>query len=122
MPRRVGYNACLQSQARWDEVETHVARHSGVRVLDDTTLAKPYARPMELVRRHWSGKHQRVVSGTNLASRVWPIGQGAGRLPSDFRIDHKATDGQTKNDHFRQRLAQAEHRGFEPEMGVFDSW
>lgn len=110
------------SEGLWSEVEAHVERRSGVLVLDDTTLDKPYARQMELVSRHWSGKHHRVVQGINLVSLVWTIGQGAVRLPCDFRIYHKATDGQTKNDHFRQMLAQAQQRGFEPEMVLFDSW
>ena len=110
------------SERLWQEVQAHVALQSGVLVLDDTTLDKPYARRMELVSRHWSGKHQRVVQGINLVSLVWTIGQGAVRLPCDFRIYHKATDGQTKNDHFRQMLAQAHQRGFAPELVLFDSW
>ena len=36
--------------------------------LDDSTLDKPYARQMELVTRHWSGKHN---SGTNLITLMW---------------------------------------------------
>jgi len=110
------------SEALWAEVESHVARHSGVLVLDDTTLDKPYARHMELVSRHWSGKHQQVAQGINVVSLLWTIGQGAVRLLCDFRIYHKATDGKTKNDHFRQMLEQAHTRGFQPEMVVFDSW
>jgi len=110
------------SEALWEEVKPHSLPSSGVLVLDDTTLDKPYARQMELVSRHWSGKHHRVVQGINLVSLVWTIGQGAVRLPCDFRIYHKATDGQTKNDHFRQMLAQANQRGFAPEMVLFDSW
>lgn len=110
------------SEGLWREVEPHVGLRSGVLVLDDTTLDKPYAQQMELVSRHWSGKHHRVVQGINLVSLVWTMGQGAVRLPCDFRIYHKQTDGQTKNDHFRQMLAQAYQRGFQPEMVVFDSW
>ena len=49
----------------------------GVLVIDDTTLDKPYAKKIELVRRHWSGKHRRVVSGINL--RALCFGQ-TGRL------------------------------------------
>ena len=39
--------------------------------LDDTTLDKPCAKNIELVSRHWSGKHHRVVWGINLLSLVW---------------------------------------------------
>ena len=110
------------SEALWQEVEPQVSLTSGVLVLDDTTLDKPYARRMEIVSRHWSGKHHKVVQGINLVSLVWMIGQGVGRLPCDFRVYHKATDGQTKNDHFRRMLAQAYQRGFAPEIVLFDSW
>ena len=41
-------------------------RDGGVLVLDDSTLDKPYAKKIELVTRHWSGKHKRVVRGINL--------------------------------------------------------
>ena len=99
-----------------------IERRSGVLVLDDTTLDKPYARPMERVSRHWSGKHHQVVQDINLVSLVWTIGPGAVRLPCDFRIYHKTPDGPTQNDHFRQRLTPADQHGFAPEMVLFDSW
>ena len=51
-----------------------VQREGGVLVLDDTTLDKPYARKMELVTRHWSGKHRRVVAGINLLTLLWTDG------------------------------------------------
>ena len=43
-------------------------------VLDGTTLDKPHARKMELVTRHWSGKHGRVVRGINLLTMLWTDG------------------------------------------------
>ena len=36
--------------------------------LDDTTLDKSYAQKIDLVSRHWSGKHKRVVGSINLLS------------------------------------------------------
>lgn len=69
------------SEGLWGEVEPHVERGSGVLVLDDTTLDKPYARQMELVSRHWSGKHHRVVQGINLVSLVWTIWTGCRPAP-----------------------------------------
>ena len=48
-----------------------VRQEEGVLVLDDTTLDKPYAKRMELVYRHWSGKHKRVVWGINLLTLLW---------------------------------------------------
>ena len=52
------------TEALWRETQGLVQREGGVLVLDDTTLDKPYARKMELVTRHWSGKHRRVVAAS----------------------------------------------------------
>jgi len=46
----------------------------GLLILDDTTLDKPYARKMDLVTYHWSGKHQRVVKGIALLTLLWTDG------------------------------------------------
>src|SRR5262245_38518198 len=40
-------------------------------VLDDSTLDKPYARHIELVGWHYSGKHKKVVKGINLLTLLW---------------------------------------------------
>ncbi len=104
----------------WQEARAQVRRRRGVLVLDDTTLDKPYARHMELVRRHWSGKHQRVVDGINLVTLLWTDGRR--HIPVDYRIYDKANDGKTNNDHFRDMLRTAYERGFEPEYVLFDSW
>lgn len=106
--------------ALWAEVSPLVRRSNGVLVVDDTTLDKPHARHMQLVTRHWSGKHYQVVSGINLITLIWTDGD---RLyPTDYRVYHKAADGKTKNDHFRDLLAAAHARGFRPRCVLFDSW
>ncbi len=58
----------------WNESKPLVDDTCGVLVLDDSTLDKPYAKKMELVTRHWSGKHLRVVRGINLITLLWPDG------------------------------------------------
>jgi len=75
---------------------------------------------MELVTRHWSGKHGRVVQGINLISLLWT--QGDCHIPLDYRFYEKSVDGATKNDHFRAMLDTAKARGFAPQCIVFDSW
>ena len=50
----------------WDEARPMVHRKGGLLVLDDSTLDKHYAKKIDLVSRHWSGKHKRVVWGINL--------------------------------------------------------
>ena len=97
-----------------------VKRTDGVLILDDSTLDKPYAQKIELVTRHWSGKHHRVVNGINLVSLLWTDGDT--HIPCDFRIYYKPCDGKTKNDHFCDMLFKAKIRGFEPEYILFDSW
>lgn len=108
------------SQGLWAEVQGCVDRQRGLLVVDDSTLDKPYSRAMELVTRHWSGKHQRVVSGINLISLVWTDGQAC--LPCDFRLYAKAHDQLDKNDHFQHMLFTAAERGFSPRRVAFDAW
>lgn len=106
--------------ALWQEVKECISLKGGVLVVDDTTLDKLYAREMELVTRHWSGKHKRVVMGINLMTLLWT--RGDDHWPCDFRIYNKPTDGLSKNDHFAAMLKTAAERGFEPDLLTFDSW
>jgi hypothetical protein len=108
------------SPALWAEVESSVRRAEGVLVLDDTVLDKPYARKMDLVHPQWSGKHHQVVRGIGLVTLLWTDGDR--HLPCDYRIYDKASDGKTKNDHFRELLFEAAARGFKPECVLFDGW
>jgi len=104
----------------WREAQTQVHLDSGLLVLDDSTLDKPYAKQMELVTRHWSGKHHAVVRGINLLTLLWT--EGDRHVPCDYRVFDKAKDGRTKNDHFQALLQVAQSRGFRPACVVFDSW
>lgn len=106
--------------ALWVEAEPMVSRHSGVLVLDDTTLDKPYSKSIPLVTDHWSGKHHRVVRGINLITLLWTDGRKL--VPTDYRIYDKPFGGRTKNEHFSDILYAAEEREFNPDYAVFDSW
>ena len=70
-------------EALWDEAEPLVEKARGVLVIDDSTLDKPYAKHIDLVTRHWSGKHHEVVRGINLITLLWTDGDRKipGRLP-----------------------------------------
>lgn len=107
-------------QALWAEARPMVHLRGGLLVLDDSTLDKPYAKEIDLVARHWSGKHKRVVWGINLITTVWTDGDRI--TPVDYRVYDKAHDGLTKNDHFLAMLEAAKGRGFEPTCVAFDSW
>lgn len=104
----------------WQEAQPQVRLDHGVLVIDDSTLDKFYAEKMELVTRHWSGKHGRVVQGINLITLLWT--EGDRHIPLDYRFYEKSVDGATKNDHFRSMLETAKERGFAPQCVVFDSW
>jgi putative transposase len=108
------------TEALWEEARTLVEPEGGLLIVDDTTLDKPYSRKMELVHHHWSGKHQQVVNGINLATLLWSRAQAL--VPTDFRVYDKPRDGLTKNDHFRVMLKRAKEQGFKPRYVLFDSW
>ena len=63
---------------------------SGVLVLDDTVLDKPYARKMDFVHHMWSGKHHAVVKGIELLTLLWTDGER--HLPYDYRIYDKPNE------------------------------
>src|SRR5262245_12487412 len=127
-PRRAAHDAVTRLLRRlepdtmplWREAEQHIDRQAGLLIADDSTLDKPYAQKIELVHRHWSGKHHQVVSGINLLTLLWSDGQDA--IPCDYRLFDKPVDGLTKNAHFRAMLEQAKARGFQPRYVAFDSW
>lgn len=124
-PAHDAYTRLLQrlppdSEALWAEVQPCIGRATGLLVLDDTTLDKPYASKMALVTQHWSGKQHAVVAGINLISLVWTDGDAA--FPCDYRLYNKAEDGLSKNDHFRALVETAKARGFAPSVVAFDSW
>lgn len=104
----------------WRDAQTQVNLTHGLLVLDDTTLDKPYAKHMELVTRHWSGKHHAVVRGINLLTLLWSDGDR--HVPCDYRVLHKSQDGLSKHDHFHALLAEAKQRGFQPSYVAFDGW
>jgi putative transposase len=110
----------------WREARPLVILKGGILVLDDSTLDKPYAEKMELVTRHWSGKHHQVVMGINLITTLWTDGDKL--VPCDFRVYDKPMGekgpfgGKDKNEHFRDMLRTAKERGFDPRFVSFDSW
>src|SRR5215203_1535814 len=105
------------AETLWLEARTQVDLLEGVLVLDDSVLDKPYAKHIDLVGRHWSGKHHAVVQGINLVSLLWTDGDR--HIPCDYRVYHKGTDARTKNDHFADMIRTAYARGFKPRRVAF---
>lgn len=106
-------------EALWLEARPLVATNTGVLIVDDSTLDKPYAKGIAMVTRHWSGKHHEVVRGINLITLLWTDGDR--KVPCDYRV-YNAADGRTKNDHFREMMMMAKGRGFAPKYVLFDGW
>jgi putative transposase len=131
MPAHDAFNRLLERSSTdrdslWREARQLVRLDDGILVVDDTTLDKPYAEKMDLVTRHWSGKHHQVVLGINLITTLWT--DGTKLVPCDFRVYDKPMGaegpfgGKDKNEHFRDMLTTAKQRGFRPRYAVFDSW
>jgi len=110
-----------EPETLWQEVQPLVRRDTGVLILDDSVLDKPYARHMGLVGFFYSGKHRRVVQGINLVSLLWSDGDVL--APCDYRlVDPAQGKAVNKNRHLRDLLRQAQARGFQPRCVVFDTW
>jgi hypothetical protein len=108
------------AETLWQEAQPQIDLKSGLLILDDSTLEKPYSEFNALVYRHWSGKQKEVVAGINLITLLWT--DGVRCVPVDYRVFDKDRDGKTKNDHFAEMLLAAFERGFNPELVCFDSW
>ncbi len=104
----------------WEEAKTQIDLKTGILVLDDSTLDKPYSSRNAVVYRHWSGKQKEVVEGINLISLLWT--DGVRCVPIDYRVFDKDRDRKSKNDHFAEMLLAAFERGFNPQLVCFDSW
>jgi len=108
------------AETLWQEAKTQIDLKSGLLILDDSTLEKPYSNFNALVYRHWSGKQKEVVNGINLITLLWT--DGVRCVPVDYRVFDKDRDRKTKNDHFAEMLLEAFERGFDPALVCFDSW
>src|SRR5215210_4160569 len=108
------------AETLWAEARTQISLCRGILVIDDSTLDKAYAKKMEVVTRHRSGKHHAVVSGIDLITLLWTDGDR--HVPVDYRVFDKKQDSLTKNDHFQAMLKVAHQRGFQPRCVAFDSW
>ena len=78
---RLLHRLTTSTERLWQEAKEQVDLTKGVLIADDSTLDKWYSRQIELVTRHWSGKHKRVVSGIRyLTARIGLVTQ----LQHDF--------------------------------------
>lgn len=106
----------------FDEVKEHLILVGGIGSADDSVLDKPYSDPQktELMGYFWSGKHKRTVKGINLISLYYTDRTGTS-YPVNFRIYDKR-EGKTKNEYFREMVAEVQAWGLELAWVTGDSW
>lgn len=115
----------LTPRILWEYTEPMVDKEEGYLVVDDTVLDHWYSRKIDLAKWQYSGTHHRVVQGVGLTTLVWTNRlpkEDAEHIPVDYRIYAPIQDGMTKNQHFREMLRLARHRGLQPKAVVMDSW
>lgn len=92
----------------------------GVVSVDDTVLDKPYSFVAKYVGFFWSGKHKRSVKGINLITLYYTDVNGVS-VPVNYRLYDKE-EGKTKNEYFRDMLAEVIAWGLRPAYVTGDSW
>jgi Transposase DDE domain len=91
----------------------------GYLIVDDTVIAKPYARLLGEAAWVWSSKDRKVLFGVSVVLLVWTDGQH--RLPVAFRVWQKG--GASKYDLALELLSYARNRlKCKPHFVLFDSW
>lgn len=111
----------LTPRTLWEYTEQFINKKSGYIICDDTVLDHPYGKNIGLGHWQYSGAHHDVVFGIGVTTLLWS-GIKDEHIPFDYRLYDKASDGKTKNEHFREMVLKARERGFTPEGVLIDSW
>jgi len=91
----------------------------GYLIVDDTVVAKPYARLLGEAAWVWSNKDRKILFGVSVVLLVWTDGQI--RIPLACRVWHKG--GASKYDLALELLSYARNRlKCTPHFVLFDSW
>lgn len=114
-------NTKLTPKILWEYAQPFIQLSSGYLIVDDSVLDHFYGEKIGLTRWQYSGTHHRVVHGIGVTTLLW-TGERSEHIPTDFRIYAPDVDGATKNQHCREMLTLAHHRGFTPHLVIMDSW
>src|SRR5215210_8022792 len=106
----------------FEEVRCLMFLEGGTLSVDDTILDKPHAQEgkTDLVGYFWSGRHGRAVLGVCLVTLFHTDVKGF-RAPVNFRVVDKA-EARTKNELFREMVAEVLAWGLRPVMVSADNW
>jgi hypothetical protein len=101
-------------------------------LVDDSVQDKRHSQAIELVQRQYSGNEHGLVKGIGVVNLVHSNGQRDSNgerdgerdfNPIDYRVYAAATDGKTKNQHFREMLISAiADKKIQARTVLFDSW
>lgn len=107
----------------WQVAEEFIRKEEPCLLIgDDTILDKHRSEKIELVHYQYSGNAHDVLAGIGLVNLLWHGLESREFVPVDYRVYDKDTDGKTKNEHFREMLKLAKHRGIQPSAVVMDAW
>ena len=108
----------------WRSVRSDIEFDSqGYLLFDDTVVAKPYAKEIELVRRQWSGSEKRVIEGIGIVTCVYVNPKTQQYWIIDYRIYDVDRDGKTKLQHLLDMLQNAHFvKGLAFRTVLIDSW
>ena len=106
----------------FEEMRPLIVWEGGVLSVDDTVLDKPHSQEgkTDLVGYFWRGLHGKAVKGINLVTLFYGE-MGGMRVPVNFRVVDKA-EGKTKNELFREMMAEVLGWGLAPAVVTADSW
>jgi len=91
-------------------------------IVDDSVQDKRHSQAIELVQGQYSGNEHGVVKGIGVINLVHSHGQRDFN-PIDYRLYAPATDGKTKNQHFREMLIGAVgDKQIQARTVLFDAW
>ena len=107
-------------QDLFKEATTGLNLKGGLLSVDDSVPDKPHSYKVAFVGYFWSGKHRRVVKGINLITLYYCDPDGR-HQPVNYRIVDKS-EGKTRNEYFREMLAEVPAWGLEPAYVTGDGW
>lgn len=96
------------------------SRNKGFLIIDDTVLAKPYSKQLELLSWIWSSSDRQYLYGINVVFVIWTDGNT--RFPIGYRIWNK-NDKKTRIDLAIELLSDAKKIfGINPDYVLMDSF
>jgi hypothetical protein len=109
-------------QDLFEQVKGELVLEGGIVSVDDSVLDKPYSNPKksQLIDYFWSGKHKKSVKGINLITLYYTDVRGVS-YPINFRLYDKREE-KTKNEYFREMVAEVQAWGVELAWVTGDSW